>query len=110
MKIAKSVDSIKPNSTNLNNPTQVQAIAESMDKMAQQLKDSVRCAVQAGESFDKTERFVRETLARIGFQAMQLFIRLQGNGDLGLEIQGANEKVLKRSQTPSSTTVLLISK
>lgn len=86
MKIAKSVDSNKPNSTNLDNPKQVQAIAESMDKMAQQIKDSVHCAVQAGESFDKTERLVRDMLARIGFQAMQLFIRLQGDGDLGPEI------------------------
>lgn len=105
MKIAKSVDSNKPNSTNLNNPKQLQAIAESMDQMAQQLKDSVRCAVQAGESFDKTERFVRETLARIGFQAMKLFIQCQGNGDLGPEIQVENEKVLTRSQTPTSTTI-----
>ncbi len=105
MKIAKSVDSNKPNSTNLDNPKQVQAIAESMDKMAQQIKDSVHCAVQAGESFDKTERLVRDMLARIGFQAMQLFIRLQGDGDLGPEIQGANGKVLKRSETPACTTI-----
>jgi hypothetical protein len=44
MKIAKSVDSNKPNSTDLNNPKQAQAIAESMNKMAQQLKDSVHGA------------------------------------------------------------------
>jgi len=37
MKIAKSVDSDKSNSTNLNNPKQVRAIIQSMDEMTQQL-------------------------------------------------------------------------
>lgn len=105
MKIAKSIESNKSNSTTLDNRMQVQAIAESIDTMTQQIKESIHDAVQAGESFDKTERFVREALARIGFQAMQLFIRLQGDGDLGPEIQCADGTVLKRSETTAFTTI-----
>jgi hypothetical protein len=105
MKISKSNDSNKSKSSKPSNSTQVLALAQSLDSMVRQLKDSVQVAAQAGDSFDKTERHVREMIARMGFLAMQLFINLQGDGDLGQEIQGANAKTLKRSQATVATKI-----
>ena len=73
--------------------------------MAKQLIDTVHDAAQVGDSFDKTERSAREMIARMGFQAMQLFIHLQGDGDLGPEMLAADRKTLKRSPAPAATTI-----
>ncbi|GAG88561.1 unnamed protein product, partial [marine sediment metagenome] len=40
-----------------------------------------------GKSFDLTERDVWEKVLQTGFQSMQLFVCLQGDGDLGEQVQ-----------------------
>ena len=54
-----------------------------IDAFAAQLKTIVQAAAQTAESFDHTERAVRDTVRKMGNQAIELFIQLQGDGDLG---------------------------
>lgn len=103
MKISQPTNSSK--SKSFPNTEHIQAIAQSLEGITVQLKDAVRQAAQDGDSFDRIERSVRDLVARMGFQAMQLFIALQGNGDLGLATTGSNGKALKRSQFTATTII-----
>lgn len=78
---------------------------QALDAIATQLKLTVQFAAQNGESFDQTERCVREMLRQIGRQTLDLFIRLQGDGDLGAEITTDQGKTLRRSNATVTTTV-----
>ena len=72
---------------------------------AQQLVDSAKRAAQQGDSFDSRERDVWENVRQIGFAALELFIRLQGNGDLGSTTQTAEGQALSRSEEPAACTI-----
>lgn len=94
------------NPTSTTDPTQTpKQIAEQLTQLADQLRAGIPEAVKHGNSFDQTERSVRETLRRIGCQAMQLFVSLQGDGDLGGEVTTSNGTVLKRSEQKSTTKI-----
>jgi hypothetical protein len=53
-----------------------------IDSIATQLKVNIITAAQRGDSFDQTERSVRNALFQLGKQALELFIQLQSDGDL----------------------------
>lgn len=94
------------NPTPTTNPTQTpQQIAEQLTQLADQLRAGIPEAVKQGISFDQTERSVRETLRRIGCQAMQLLVSLQGDGDLGDEVTTSSGTVLKRSEQKATTQI-----
>jgi len=78
---------------------------QALDAIATQLKLTVQNAAQNGDSFDQTERSVREMLWRIGRQTLHLFVQLQGDGDLGSEITTDEGKTLRRSKDTVTTTV-----
>ena len=72
---------------------------------AQQLVDSAKRAAEQGDSFDSLERDVWAKVRRIGHAALELFIRLQGNGDLGSTTQTAEGQTLHRSEQPAACTI-----
>ena len=76
-----------------------------IDAITKQIMATVRDAAQQGQSFDQTERSVRDALRQLGHQAMELFIRLQGDGDLGEKITTEEGKTLHRSEQTRRTTV-----
>ncbi len=79
--------------------------SEMIDSIASQLKLNIVNAAQRGESFDQTERSVRNAVFQLGRQALELFIQLQGDGDLGPEVTTEQAKVLRRSATTTRTTI-----
>ena len=91
-----------------NSPAQ---IARRLEQLALGLRDQVVEAAAEGESFDSTERNVRDSVRQIGFEALELFVRLQGLGDLGEQVgdeqvgEGQDRKTLYRSEEPSRTVV-----
>ena len=79
--------------------------SDMIDSIASQLKINIAAAAQRGESFDQTERSVRNAVFQLGKQALELFIQLQGDGDLGSEVTTEQDKVLRRSETTNWTTI-----
>ena len=82
------------------NPEQ---IARHMNSIVGHLKAAVESAAKDGDSFDSVERKTLESVLQIGFQAVELLFALQGHGNLGEEIQTADEKSFKRSEATSTT-------
>ena len=87
------------------NPEQ---IARNMNSIVDQLKSAVESAARDGDSYDSVERKTLETVLQIGFHALQLLLALQGDGDLGEEVDTANEKIAKRSEAKSTTRLFLL--
>ncbi len=78
---------------------QIVAARESVqriDEFAAQLKTMVQSAAQNSESFDQTERSVRDIVRKMGKQAIEFFIQLQGDGDLGESITTHDGSATKR--------------
>ena len=73
-------------------------------RLGGQLRDMVVKAVESRASFDDTERSVWQVVLRAGYEAMDLFVKLQGNGDLGEEVVD-NGQQLKRSEQPVNSTI-----
>lgn len=92
------------NPSSQDSPTIIQAF-RAIDEMAQQLKEAVRTAAENGDSFDSAERKIRETLFRLGHQAIEALLQLQGQGDLGPQITTKEGQVLQRSEKVSKTTI-----
>jgi len=82
-----------------------QQATKNLADLAERLKVTVDAAAGHGESFDQTERVVRDTVLQMGFQAMELFVSLQGEGDLGADVQTDSGKPLQRSSKPSSSVI-----
>lgn len=78
---------------------------QAIDGLVDQLKQTVEKAADGGDSFDSVERRVRESVAQIGFEFMELFLKLQGFGDLGPEITTEDQKTLRRSEEPVTTAI-----
>jgi hypothetical protein len=91
-----------PNSLDCQNAEQAW---QALVAMATQLKLIVQNAAQNGDSFDQTERSVREMLWQIGRQALDMFVPLRGDGDLGAELTTDEGKTLRRSKATVLTTV-----
>jgi hypothetical protein len=82
------------------NPEQ---IASNMNSIVDELKACVESAAAAGDSFDAVERKTLSSVLQIGFQAMELLLALQGDGDLGQQIQTSHGKVAQRSEAKATT-------
>lgn len=72
---------------------------------AQQLIDGAKRAAQEGDSFDSVERDIWKSVKQMGHMALELFIRLQGEGDLGSTLQTAEGQTLHRSKQPAACTI-----
>jgi hypothetical protein len=83
----------------------VRRTLQEIDEIVSQLKSSVRNAATNADSFDRTERSVREVVFKMGWQAMQMFIQLQGDGGLGETVATSECKTLRRSKQTASTTI-----
>lgn len=106
MKLANSNPSGKPSSHNSRGRQDAcRQTVETIDAIVSQLKNAVHHAAQSGDSFDQTERMAREALFQMGYQTMQCFLLLQGDGDLGEELNTAEGKTLRRSDKPARTTI-----
>jgi len=102
MSIEHSTDSCNPTSTD--RPSLLQ-VAQELERVGRDLQELVEKAVKEGSSFDSTERTAWAMVRQAGFQAMELLIRLQGQGDLGEEVVTSDGKTLDRSSEPAATTV-----
>ena len=100
-----------PKSNNGSNPTlnasqsTPMQLADELRQCAEGLTEMARSAAETGESFDSVERRARESLAMMGNRVIELFLALQGDGDLGEELQTPDGKTLKRSEQLSDTKI-----
>jgi len=90
------------------NPDSVQDIpfessAESVVDLARQVQALVREAAIKGDSFDSVERRVRQIVFDLGQRALNEFVRMQGDGDLGERVETEAKKTLCRSPKRSKT-------
>jgi hypothetical protein len=76
------------------------ATIDSLAQQATQLDLFVRQAAAAGESLDAVERPTFDQALRIGQLAIDLFLSLQGTGDLGPSVVTESEETLHRSDEP----------
>ena len=102
MNVADSNPTGNPNSGPALTPEQ---LCEQIDQMADALKDNVRKAAKSGDSFDSIERNIHQTVFLIGRQAVELFVRLQGDGDLGDALKTGAGNTLHRSRQKTWTTI-----
>ena len=107
MIVTKTNPADNPNSVSElpENVSSAKEAAKNVLNLAEQLKAIAEVAATNGESFDQTERAVWESVLQMGFQAMQLFVLLQGDGDLGSEVATESEKTLHRNEKPSSSVI-----
>ena len=82
-----------------------QEVADQVVRLALDLREFVVQSVADGESFHFAERQVWDKARQIGFQAMELFVKLQGVGDLGEQVVSDEQKTLNRSPQPTETVV-----
>lgn len=82
----------------------IEQLKNSLDESGVHLRELVVNASNDGNSLDQVERAIFQWIKQIGFGAMELFIQLQGNGDLGAEIS-TDEKTLSRNAQPSNTRI-----
>lgn len=105
MKVADLNRSGNPSSQDLSTVSAVRESLDSIDAIAEQLKQAVLSAAENGDSFDAVERNIHQTVFRLGKQAIELFIGLQGQGDLGPSITTEQGDTLRRIEKISTTTV-----
>jgi hypothetical protein len=108
MIVPKTTDTCNPTShldSKIVEDVSPEQAAKTLLKLAEQIKTRAEAAANNGDSFDQTERAVWESALQIGFQAMQLFVALQGDGDLGSEVETEAGQTLQRSDKPSSSVV-----
>ncbi len=74
-----------------------------LDGLLEPLKTNVRSAARQGDSFDTIERTVLTSVLEIGHQSLELLIALQGDGDVGPEIQTVDDKAARQSEAKSTT-------
>jgi hypothetical protein len=102
MSVNDSKGSRNPNSDSQQSPEQ---IASELQRLSQQLQTFIPEAASRGDSFDKVERKTWKAVREIGFQAMELLLSLQGQGDLGDNATTDEGKTLVRSDHPGNTSV-----
>jgi len=78
-------------------------ISQELESLVERLKTNVQTAAQEGGSFDSVERSVLTSVLQIGHQALELLLSLQGDGDMGEDIETADGKTACRSETKSAT-------
>lgn len=80
-------------------------LCQQIDQFAQSLKVKVRQAARSGDSFDSIERDIHKMILGVGQQAVNLFIRLQGDGDLGEALTTHDGVTLHRSTSKANSTI-----
>ncbi len=78
---------------------------DQLNELGDQLREMIPLTVRNGDSFDDTERDVWQRVRKIGHQAMQLFVSLQGEGDLGETVATDEGKTLRRSVETVTTRI-----
>lgn len=68
-----------------------------LDFAGRESRGNVQTSTEVGASFDRIERTVLTGVLQIGRQALQLFVSLQGEGELGEGIQTENGQTARRS-------------
>jgi hypothetical protein len=81
---------------------------ETLAKLANDLTEFVRRSAAAGSSLDDVERGAFKQLLAIGHTAVEMFLKAQGDGDLGESVQTAKGTVLHRSETVMKRAVRTI--
>jgi hypothetical protein len=99
MSVAKTESSDKAVSENIT------TTGNQLVHLASELHAFVKSAASSGESFDTVERAVFKSVLEIGRQAMGLFVELQGDGDLGAQVETAGQKTLYRSEQLNCTKI-----
>ncbi len=74
--------------------------SDPLGNLAQDLLGFIKQAVQDGTGLDAVERGTFQRLLAMGHTAVDLFLRAQGDGDLGPTTTAANGAALRRSDTP----------
>ena len=74
-----------------------QQICQQIDQFAELLKSKVEEAARSGDSFDSLEREIHKMILSVGRQAVDLFVSLQGDGDLGEAVTAQDGVTLKLS-------------
>lgn len=95
----------KTSSSDSKGDSELRQVADRVVEMGVELRNLVTMASQEGRSFDSTERAVWRMVLQAGYQALELFIRLQGAGDLGSGVITGDGRSLYRSEDPGPTTV-----
>ena len=76
-----------------------------LESSAEELLSFIVASAAQGRSFDEVERKVHQSVLEIGQQAMNLFVGLQGQGDLGESVTYAEGHKLYRSEETVATKV-----
>lgn len=74
-------------------------------ELAQKLEQYARQAAAEGESLHEVEQKVLGTVLEMGKQSVELFIHLQGDGDLGPSVTTEAGQELTRSEQPAPRTI-----
>lgn len=82
-----------------------QQICRQIDQFAETLKSKVEEAARAGDSFDSLEREIHKMILSVGRQAVDLFVSLQGDGDLGDALTTQDGATLHRSANKTGSTI-----
>lgn len=102
MNVADSNPSCNPSSTDNQTPEQ---LCQQIDQFADTLKAKIRGAADRGDSFDSIEREVHKMIMQVGRQAVDLFVTLQGDGDLGQSVDTDDHVTLYRSDRKANSVI-----
>jgi hypothetical protein len=101
-------------SSDQNNPTSAvsqeerrspEQVLQEIEKLSHRLREFTSNGAAQGESFDNVEREVWEIVLRTGFCAMELFVKLQGTGDLSEQVVTDDQQTLQRGSEPTRSVV-----
>lgn len=102
MNVADSNPDGNPSSPSNETPQQ---LCQQIEQFAQTLKTKVCQAARSGDSFDSIEREIHKMILSVGRHAVDLFVHLQGDGDLGQEVKTQDGVTLHRSDSKTKSTV-----
>lgn len=102
MSVVDSRASCKPTPKN---SSEIDDAIEMIHKRLEGMLDQVRSAATKSASFDSVERTIRSQVRQLGKQVADVFVQLQGDGDMGEQLITEDGQVLKRSSSPSATMV-----
>lgn len=100
MKILDSIDSGKSQVTQ-----DTSLLLTKLNDIGSVITATVGYAAASRESFDQIERKVHQLLIAIGKDALDLYVSMQGDGNLGPKAESTDGKTLKRSETKSLTKI-----
>lgn len=91
-----------PESTNTRSS---EKLCRQIDEMAESLKRDIKHAAAEGKDLDSVERNVHKSVFELGKYLVDLFINLQGDGDLGTDLMTDEGVKLRRSQKKSESSI-----